>query len=96
MKRINNNKRIITQIPVSHSTHEEYRELVKALVARGYKLCHGLDDIKDSDIIVAVLVDNEEKVLVVKQCDLYGLLVFGEKISVERKEISLQYGYPDR
>ena len=51
----------VSQLPISKVNNQDYRRLVAFLKEKGYTLCHGLDDIRDDDRIVAVCVDVIEK-----------------------------------
>ncbi|MBQ1567556.1 MAG: hypothetical protein IIZ80_06675 [Erysipelotrichaceae bacterium] len=51
----------IPQIPVSYSTNGEYRKLIEELQKLDYRIYHSLDRIKDEDHIVAIIIDNREK-----------------------------------
>ena len=57
----NSNKRSLKQIPLRHKTFDEIRELVKFLKEKGYKILHGLDNLKEDDRVVAVVIDVEDK-----------------------------------
>lgn len=53
----------MNQIPLTHQSLEELIELVNFLKEKGYKIMHGLDDIKETKNIIAVVIDREEKTL---------------------------------
>ena len=57
----NSNKRSVKQIPLRYETVDEIRELVKFLKEKGYKILHGLDNLKEGDHVVAVVIDIEDK-----------------------------------
>ena len=54
----------INQISLSYKDKEEIKKLAEKLEEKGYKLLHGLDDIDHiKEHIVAVVVDNQDKVM---------------------------------
>lgn len=46
------NKRSLKQIPLRHRTFDEIRELVNFLKEKGYKILHGLDNLKEDDLLI--------------------------------------------
>ena len=59
----NSNKRSLKRIPLRYETFDEIRELVKFLKEKGYKILHGLDNLKEGSHVVAVIIDDEDKTL---------------------------------
>lgn len=51
----------VSQLPISETNNPDYRRLMAFLKENGYTLCHGLDNIRDNEKIVAVCVDVIEK-----------------------------------
>ena len=60
---IDRNKRRLKQIPLKHQSIEELKMLINFFKQKGYKILHGLDDIDETDIITAIIVNEEEKSL---------------------------------
>ena len=47
----------VSQLPISEDNNPDYRRLMTFLKEKGYTLCHGLDNIRDNEKIVAVCID---------------------------------------
>lgn len=61
IKKNNIDKRKLEQIPLKHENLDELKKVIKFLKDKGYKILHGLNNLKEGDHIVAAVIDIEEK-----------------------------------